>query len=280
MSPLALDLDEDLDGRKEEKKEAKTQAPTNAAPEAKAVEIKLPLHKVKELSSLELSSAEKLAEEQLAAERRLREKEQQRKRAEEEEMRFKAMAEARQKIMDAERKERAALEAKLRAQAEAALALDNGRETDSPPKPAPQAALPAVSTETKLTQDEILRAQTKIAQEFASYAKKGEKFKKHGRQGDPHTKTITVTLRKDLTTVEARWGPGDKFMTLTKGDAVLLDGKKTLVFQRSASAKAPESLCFSLANAQRSLDLEAFDQESKDKWWRALKLLVMSLHSS
>ncbi len=69
-----------------------------------------------------------------------------------------------------------------------------------------------------------------------------------------------LALRDILTSFLDR-GPGDKFMTLTKGDAVLLDGKKTLVFQRSASAKAPESLCFSLANAQRSLDLEAFDQE-------------------
>ena len=73
---------------------------------------------------------------------------------------------------------------------------------------------------------------------------------------------------------------GDKFMHLEKGDAVLLDGKQTAVFRRAASAKALDHLCFSLANCKRSLDLEAPTTEQKDRWFRALRLLVMSLHSS
>ena len=127
---------------------------------------------------------------------------------------------------------------------------------------------------------QLLYKQTAIAREFAIFAEKGEIFLKHGRKGFPHARRITIILLKDHKTVEARWGPGESYMLLRKNDAVLLDGKQTKVFRRSTAKDIDANLCFSLVNSIRSLDLHATTQHIKDKWFRGLKLLVLSLHHS
>jgi hypothetical protein len=135
-------------------------------------------------------------------------------------------------------------------------------------------------TKLELDQRKELEKQTHIAREFALFAEKGEVFVKHSRKGYPHARRITVILLKDHKTVECRWGPKNKFMLLKKNDAVLLDGKQTKVFMRSSSKKCDASLCFSLANQHRTLDVEARSHQIKQKWFRGLKLLVLSLHHS
>jgi hypothetical protein len=132
----------------------------------------------------------------------------------------------------------------------------------------------------RLEQRRELEKQTAIAREFALFAEQGEVFYKYGRQGFPRARRLTVILMKDHKTVEARWGPGNSFIQLRKHDAVLLDGKQTKVFRRKVAKKAQNSLCFSLANSSRTLDVEARSQIIKDKWFRGLKLLVLSLHHS
>jgi hypothetical protein len=94
-----------------------------------------------------------------------------------------------------------------------------------------------------------LRDEAADFQKWKVFSKKGIKMKKHGRQGWPHERLITVDL-DDAEVAKISWENG--FIDLGYVSDVT-PGKETKVFARSDVT--PE-LCFSVHAQDRTLDLE------------------------
>jgi Pleckstrin homology domain len=108
----------------------------------------------------------------------------------------------------------------------------------------------------------------------------GFEARKYGRSGFPHQRR--VYLSADCRTL--LWGaPGEAPKATASGkdgegipcneiQSILL-GTQTPVFAKNKGWYRKQDLCFSVVSGARTLDLEAPDQESLQRWVKALKCL-------
>jgi len=101
--------------------------------------------------------------------------------------------------------------------------------------------------------------------QFEKEAQAGVVFIKHGRRGDPHERLVTIDKKGEI----VHYTTGTiNFNNITK----IYLGKHTEVFRRVLESQAPDAHCFSVATHDRTLDLQAPDQETRDRWVNGLHL--------
>lgn len=116
-------------------------------------------------------------------------------------------------------------------------------------------------------------AQIEQAKKFTKQAYWGEVFIKHGRRGSPHERNVTLEVTgSDL---KFDWSSGS--LKAHKSEIQLLEGKTTPVLQRDTARKSKDYLCFSIVTKDRSLDLEAKSEQTKQQWVSGINLLLKYL---
>ena len=98
-------------------------------------------------------------------------------------------------------------------------------------------------------------------------------FIKHGRKGKPHERNVTL----EVTGSELKFDWSSGQLKAHKNDIQLVEGKGTAVFQRPTAEKSKPERCFSIVTADRTLDLEAMNEQAKDYWVTGIKLLLKYL---
>jgi len=149
----------------------------------------------------------------------------------------------------------------------------------SPPAPSP------TPERRRSVADDLAKS---VAAEIRSRLAEGIAAVKHGRKGAPKKRRIFLDVR----TNELYWdnsGKPDKRFALT-ADVVVKRGKATPVFQRSSSASAAPSTCFSLVvgegwedpsgRSRDSLDLQCDSKQARDALATGLETLVSRLKAA
>jgi FYVE zinc finger len=105
---------------------------------------------------------------------------------------------------------------------------------------------------------------------YSQALQNGSQFTKFGRHGKPRTKYVICTPDGKIFWTDTS---GGRTMTCIKLLEVtnIFSGKRTPVFARKVAAKIPEELCLSVVTPDRSLDLQAEDELTRDLWVKALR---------
>jgi hypothetical protein len=144
------------------------------------------------------------------------------------------------------------------------------RELPSSPPPLDEASLRAQQQRDKIAE---AGAQIEQAKKFTKVAFWGEVFLKHGRRGSPHERNVTL----EVTGSELKFDWSSGQLKAHKSQLTLVEGKATPVFARTTATDSPSERCFSIVTANRSLDLEATSEATKEKWTTGIKLLLRYL---
>jgi len=97
---------------------------------------------------------------------------------------------------------------------------------------------------------------------------KPAEFVKHGRNGRPHKRTVTIDKKK----LTIDWSTGSNNL---KEAYDVVTGKVTKVMQKVPWRQADPRQCFSILWPERTLDLQATTKMQRDKWVKALKQLLL-----
>jgi PH domain len=126
--------------------------------------------------------------------------------------------------------------------------------------------------------DDVKTRPTSISQAQITILRGGARFLKFGRRGNPHDKFVFVDGPR------LYWS--DKMGVKRQAKSLIvsciheiLEGKKTVVFERAVAAGVPDDLCLSIVGAKRSLDLRAATKEQRDEWLTGLRNLVADVQS-
>ena len=117
------------------------------------------------------------------------------------------------------------------------------------------------------------------------FVEDGAEFIKHGRKGKPHVKEVFCLADGFLYWCDQGKRPKDKKKGAGKSIDLrnvrkLTGGKLTDAFKRSTAKDAKEEHCFSVADGERTLDLEAKSEEERDQWLESLHhMYVLALAS-
>ena len=126
--------------------------------------------------------------------------------------------------------------------------------------------------------EKIMQAGLQIeqAKKFTKVAFWGEVFLKHGRSGKPHERNVTL----EVTGSELKFDWSSGQLKAHKNDIQLIEGKGTPVFQRPTAEKSKVERCFSIVTANRTLDLEAPNDQAREYWVNGIRLLLKYLSQS
>lgn len=108
---------------------------------------------------------------------------------------------------------------------------------------------------------------------FFANARRGVKFRKHGRRGSPHERVVKI--KDDLIT----WKRG-KDISIREIIKVV-PGKHSRVFKRSTAAGVPAEMCFTVytTDSRRCLDLQAPSGAVRNQWVKWLSWAAQEANS-
>jgi cytohesin/brefeldin A-inhibited guanine nucleotide-exchange protein len=125
-------------------------------------------------------------------------------------------------------------------------------------------------------------ASLKTAMEIATEMIKGAQFVKYGRRGTPHKRFVWISEQEDYIYWKdlAKATEKPRSMPFADIEDIFVGCNTTGVFKKYKIPEEQDAFCFSIVTATRSLDLKAPDVETRIKWERYFRLLIIHRKNS